>query len=130
MPAKAEFRVIIAGGSNFKDYELLKKKVDNILSSINDPITIISGHCMDKERNVIGADKLGEDYAYEKGYDLEMYPANWKRYGKPAGPIRNKKMAHQRIDAVILFWNGFSRGTKSMKEIAESMSIPTRVIRY
>lgn len=100
------FRLIIAGGRDFNDYETLKNYVDFKLSRTEDEIQIISGGAR-------GADTLGERYAAERGFSLRRFPADWERYGKSAGVRRNKEMA-QNADALIAYWDGFSRGTKNM----------------
>lgn len=116
------FRVIIAGGRKFNNYSLLKEKCDNILSNIDDRIAIVCG-CAD------GADLLGEKYAKEKDYIVHYYPANWKLYGKGAGMIRNKEMA-ENAEALIAFWDGESKGTKAMIEIAKNKNLKVRIINY
>lgn len=55
------FRVIIAGGRDFDDYQLLKATMDKLLCNITDEITVVCGQAK-------GADTLGEQYAMEKGY--------------------------------------------------------------
>ena len=56
---------------------------------------------------------------YAKGvWPIDVYPAKWNLHGKRAGPIRNEMMALQ-ADALIAIWEGKSRGTKSMIEIAK-----------
>ncbi len=116
------FRVIIAGGRDFNDYPLLKTTMDNALCNITDEITVVCG----KAR---GADTLGEQYANEKGYNVDYYPANWKQYGKRAGYLRNEQMA-QNADALVAFWDGESRGTKSMIELAKRYGLKVRIKRY
>jgi hypothetical protein len=103
-----EFRLIIAGSRDFDDYELLKKKTNHVLSEKvkTHEIKIVSG-CAS------GADNLGERYAVENGYEIEKHPALWSRHGRAAGPIRNGKMAEQ-SDALIVFWDGKSKGTRNM----------------
>ena len=116
-------KVIIAGGRDFSDYELLKKKCDSILSNkkLSD-ITIVSGCAR-------GADDMGETYALEKGYMIELFCAEWETYGKKAGMIRNTQMAEV-ADALIAFWDGKSHGTKHMIEIATKKGLLVRVIKY
>lgn len=118
-----EFRVIIAGCRDFTDYDLLSQKCDSILSEKTNThkVIIVSGHAT-------GADALGERYAKEKGFLLEIYPADWSR-GRLAGPIRNEQMAKV-SDALIAFWDGLSRGTKNMIEIANLKGIPVRIVRF
>lgn len=118
------YRVIIAGGREFNDYQLLKEKCDNILATMvkSCQIVILSGTAK-------GADKLGEQYAQEKGYTVEQYPADWNSHGKKAGIIRNAQMANS-AQALIAFWDGKSRGTKNMIEVASSKGLAVRVVNY
>ena len=58
-----------------------------------------------------------------------LYPADWERHGRAAGPIRNEEMAEV-SDALIAFWDGKSRGTKSMIEIAMRKGLQVAVVRY
>lgn len=114
-------KVIIAGTRYFDDYDLLKVKCDNILSNL-DNIEIVSGRAK-------GADRLGEKYAKENNYSLKCFPANWHKYKKAAGPIRNKEMAEY-ADYLIVFWDGESKGTKNMIERAEKHGLKVRIIIY
>ncbi len=117
------FKVIIAGGRYFNDYELMKEKVSNILSTITDlEIIIISG-------TANGADKLGERFAKEHGYTVEQYPAQWDKYGKSAGYKRNEQMA-KLADASICFWDGKSRGTKHMIDLSKKHGLKSRIVFY
>jgi hypothetical protein len=118
------FRVIIAGTRDFSDYQFLRQKCDAILSSKRQDsnIVIISGTAR-------GADRLGEQYAAERGYQIERYPADWDNDGHAAGPIRNARMADN-ADALIAFWDGLSRGTKNMIETAKTKGLAVRVINY
>jgi len=114
-------KVIIAGGRDFQDFDLLCKKVDKILSR-QDRVEIISGAAR-------GADKLGERYADLRGYEITRFPADWGNNGKAAGFIRNEEMAGY-SDALIAFWDGKSKGTKHMIDTAYMMGLDVRVIKY
>lgn len=117
------FSVIIAGGRDFNDYELLKRKCDYYLSNLDtDNIIIISGGAR-------GADSLGERYAKEKGYELDSHPADWNKYGKSAGYRRNKEMVDI-ASAAICFWNGSSKGTKHTIDLCKEKGIPCKIVRY
>lgn len=118
------FRVIIAGSRGFQDFQALSAYTDKMLSrkAQESQITIISGHCP-------GPDLMGEEYARLKGYAVEIHPADWKTYGRAAGPIRNKEMALC-ADALIAFWDGHSRGTKNMIDEARAAGIPVRIYQY
>ncbi len=104
-------RVVIAGCRDYDNYEEAKEFISVCLEEIEGEIIILSGGAK-------GADALGERYASENRLVLERYPAEWKKYGRGAGPKRNQKMAQQ-SDMVICFWDGKSRGTKSMIGLAE-----------
>lgn len=116
------FKVIIAGGRDFSDYKLLRETMDKLLCNITEEITVVCG----KAR---GADTLGEKYAKEKGYAVDYYPADWTKYGRRAGYLRNEQMA-QNADALVAFWDGESRGTRSMIELARRHGLKIRVKRY
>ena len=119
------FKVIIAGSREFDNYDMLKEKCDKILSrKVNEgeEIVIVSGTAR-------GADTLGEKYAEEKGYKIERYPANWDKYGKKAGYLRNKKMAEV-SNACIVFLSSKAenKGSKMMISIATEEKLLIRVI--
>ena len=121
-------RVIIAGSRGFNDWllmwEFLERKIEPfIFFTLADKVTeIVSG-------TANGADKLGERYAKAKGLPVKRFPADWNRYGKAAGHIRNKRMAEY-ADACVVFWDGESRGEKNMIDCARELNVPTMVVKY
>jgi len=115
-------KIIITGGREFTDYALLKRKCDIYLSNIREDIVIVSGMAR-------GTDMLGVTYAVEKAYEILPFPANWDKYGKGAGFIRNKDMA-KIADYAIAFWDGQSRGTCHMIQTMCGLSKPIKVVRY
>ena len=114
-------RVVIAGCRDYNDYDKAKPYIDFCLSNIRreNNIIIVSG-CAS------GADAIGERYAEENGFKLEKYPADWKNYGRSAGPRRNKQMA-EICDYVICFWDEKSKGTKSMIDCAIKYNKPIKI---
>ena len=80
------YKVIVAGGRDFDNYEFLKEKLDETFESLGDldahPIEIISGMAD-------GADTLGIKYAKEHKLTMVLYPANWNKYPRMAGILRN-----------------------------------------
>lgn len=135
-----EYGLIIAGGRDFKDYELLKKEVSEFLCVLQEPFPlIISGGQVSKpttfperymEELWYGADWLGLKYAAERGLEWEKFMPDWN-LGKKAGPIRNKKMAeYKKSKACICFWNGVSRGTLDMINQAQSNKLNLKIINY
>lgn len=116
-----QLKVIIAGGRDLTNYNLLKYTCDVILKGqVN--VEIVSGCAR-------GADSLGEQYAKEKGFNIKEFPANWDLHGKAAGYIRNKEMANY-ANVLIAFWDGKSKGTKHMINLAKEHNLIVRVQNY
>ena len=117
------YKVIIAGGRDFENYDQLKKACDYYLQNKKkEGIEIVSG-------GASGADKLGERYAEERGYPVTVFNADWNKHHKAAGPIRNRQMA-EHANALIAFWDNESRGTKNMIEEARKRWLDVRVEEY
>ena len=114
-----EFRLVVAGSRGFDSYERLSAELDKYLAGRNN-VTIISGTAR-------GADRLGEKYAQEHGYKIEQVPAQWAKYHQGAGPIRNKQMV-KTADAVLVFWDNESSGTRNIIECARAENIPCKVV--
>lgn len=76
-----------------------------------------------------GADALGKRFAREFGIAHKEFPADWDTHGKSAGYKRNVQMADY-ADALLLLWDGKSKGSAMMKDIAEkrSMLIKERIV--
>ncbi len=70
-----------------------------------------------------GVDCAGEHMAFVYNLNVKLFPANWKEQGKSAGPIRNKAMADY-SDALLLIWDGQSKGSKNMKTTMEKLNKP------
>ena len=119
-----QFRVIIAGSRGFTDYPKLKAFCDNLLKikSSTHSITIVSGGAQ-------GADKLGEKYAKENNYGLDVYKADWNTYGKSAGYKRNQQMSLH-ADVLIAAWDSKSRGTMHMINIMNTANKPVRILHF
>lgn len=105
-------KTIIAGTRDICDYEALCQA---ILFSNFDITEVVSG----KAR---GVDTLGERFAKEFELPIKEFPADWNKYGKSAGPIRNKEMASY-AEACICVWDGKSKGTKNMIQLAEKYNL-------
>lgn len=98
-------KVAIIGSRDFVDYDFLKKNVDEIINRIGQSITlVVSGGAK-------GADSLAERYADEKKIEKKIIEADWEKYGKKAGILRNTSIINN-SDIVIAFWDYNSHGTK------------------
>lgn len=117
-----EKRIVIAGSRDFNDYSFFSAKVDMCLSRIRKEfeLIIVSGHCS-------GVDLMGERYAKENGFKVEIFPAEWKKYGKSAGPRRNKQMVDISDFAIAFPKESGSKGTQSMINFAKDKGIPIKI---
>lgn len=99
-------KVIIAGSRTITDYSLVEQAVKDSGFDITE---VVSGCCD-------GVDQLGETWAFRNGLEPKEFPANWKKYGTRAGPIRNREMAEYvgSYGGLILVWTGKSRGSSDM----------------
>lgn len=80
-----------------------------------------------------GADLLARQVALELGVEVIGVPANWVRYGKAAGVLRNQRMLELgQPDLVVAFHDRLkeSRGTKDMVSRARRAGIPVRLIEH
>jgi len=96
-------RTIVAGSRTINDYSIVKEAIEN---SGFDVSKVISGSSE-------GVDKLAEQWATDNGVEIERHPADWDKWGRSAGPMRNKEMADC-ADACIIVWDKSSKGTKNM----------------
>lgn len=112
-------KVIIAGSRGFQDYQLLCSELDYALCFLDD-VEIVSG-------TAIGADRLGERYAREHKMKIRQFPAHWSIFGKSAGFLRNQEMANY-ANACIVFWDGESKGTKHMIDLAKKNDLDLKII--
>jgi len=126
------YKIIIAGGRDFDDYDMLKSEMDTylfkdrelsyLMSGWPDEVEIVSGCAK-------GADKLGERYGISNGYLIKRFPADWDKHGRGAGHIRNREMAEY-AGTCVVFWDGKSRGSKNMIDTARELSLDTHVVSY
>lgn len=98
-------KTIIAGSRNITNYKDIVSAIEEAPWAVTE---VISGGAR-------GVDELGEKYAEEHQLPLRIKPADWSRFGRSAGPIRNQEMA-KLGEALIAIWDGKSRGTAHMIE--------------
>lgn len=108
-------KLIIAGTRTLR---ASVEEISGYIKKFNlNPTEIVSG------REKKGIDHCGEEWADAKGIRVKPFPANWAKFGRPAGPIRNVQMAEY-ADELLLIWNGKSSGSTSMKEAMENLGKP------
>jgi len=76
-----------------------------------------------------GADRLGELWANLNSIPITRFPADWDKFKKAAGYIRNEEMANN-ADQVIVLWDGVSPGSKHMIDIATRKGLAVSVYNF
>jgi predicted Rossmann-fold nucleotide-binding protein len=109
-------RVVVTGGRTFNNRAVVNNLLDTVHQSFGPITTIISGHAS-------GADGLAEQWARANNVPIKPYTAEWKRYGRRAGPIRNQRMLDEgRPHTVVAFPGG--KGTADMVRRALAAGLP------
>ncbi len=113
-------KVLVCGG---RDLKLTYKQIQDVMFAVCEttPAMIIHG-------DASGVDESAETWAVDSGVPYKAYPAKWEKFGKAAGPIRNRQMlALEQPDVVVAFWDGKSRGTKNMIDLAIKAGVPVYI---
>ena len=110
-------KLIIAGSREGFTYGDVVEAFDSLIDTVISEI--VSGGAR-------GVDRFGEQLAEARGIPLNVKPANWDKYGKSAGYIRNKEMAEY-ADALLALWDGESRGTKHMIDLAKKNNLKVHI---
>lgn len=105
-------KLIVAGSREFENYAVVERSIDQFIENYGPISEIVSGGAR-------GADQLGERYAKKHKIALRQFYPNWDLYGKSAGYRRNEQMANYG-NALLAFWDGLSRGTMHMRDLARA----------
>lgn len=120
-----KYRMIVAGGRDYSNQNVVNYYIDrvkDVCDSRGLNLVIVCGMAT-------GADTLGRNYAISNGLEVLEFPADWNKYGKSAGYIRNKEMGDV-ADSAIVFWDGRSKGSKLMIDIMHELKKPVVAISY
>ena len=116
-------RILCCGDRNWKDKQAIELMIKNRLAEYQIE-TIIEGEAR-------GADKLSAEVAKELGISVLPFSADWSKYGRAAGIIRNQQMLDEgRPDSVLAFHDDIkkSKGTKDMTRRAVKAEIPVSLV--
>lgn len=116
------YKILVCGGREFDDWDLLSYHLTELhenMGDMNNPLLIIEGGAK-------GADFLARVWAKYRAIEFPVtydeFPANWKKYGKAAGHIRNQQMLDEvKPDLVVAFPGG--TGTADMVKRAKKAGI-------
>lgn len=112
-------RLIVAGSRGFTDRRRVFKALDKLYEQRID-LEIVSGLAK-------GPDTYGKEWAEKNGVPLHKFAANWDKFGKSAGYKRNEEMA-KFGDALAAFYDGESRGTMHMINLARKYGLKVAII--
>lgn len=112
-------KLIIAGSRDLSEEviyaELVQLKLnDHPMASAT---VIGSGRCR-------GPDLAGEAYADFYGIPVKSFPADWEKYGKAAGPIRNEEMVKWADGALVFIKPGGSKGSSNLIKNLKTLGKP------
>lgn len=113
-------KIIIAGSRNITNSKVVEAAIQKS-GWLDKHTEIVSGMAR-------GVDQIAVRFAQKHGYELYQFPADWKKYGISAGPIRNCEMA-EFADALIAVWDGRSVGTKNMIDVAQRKGLKCFIYR-
>lgn len=103
------FRILVTGSRDWADHHVVDAAILDLCNWYPidwDEVVIVHGNCP------TGADKMADEFALDTGISVERHSADWKKYGRAAGPKRNQQMVDAGADIVLAFKNPGSRGTQ------------------
>lgn len=89
-------RIVVTGGRAYNNREHVFQVLDNLLKEFGSFSLVHGGY-------PTGVDDFAKDWAAVNNIDQKVYPADWKKYGRSAGPIRNREMINSQPDLVVAF---------------------------
>ena len=112
-------KILVCGSRTWNNYWVIY----DILSKLNRDSVVIHG-------NARGVDIMAGTIASKLGMKVISVAAEWSKYGKIAGPIRNRAMLNMNPDLVIAFHNNIenSKGTKDCIKEAEKRGIEVKLV--
>lgn len=118
----APFRVLVTGSRDWDDHDLVR---DNLATAVfgHLPAVIVHGACPS------GADAIASWWVRTHrviGVSEERHLADWRTYGRTAGPLRNQHMVSLGADLCLAFIKNGSRGASGCAALAEAAGIPVQ----
>lgn len=120
-------KILICGDRNWSNKKIIEEEVLKALEELE---------CTDRKDVIIlhggarGADSLAGEVARELGIRIKVFPAEWEKYGKVAGPLRNIEMLDEKPKLVLAFHNDLSnsKGTAHTVRYAKKRGTTVKVI--
>lgn len=109
-------KILVCGGRDYND----SKWIFHMLDAINrdrQVTHLITG-------DAPGADYWAWQWALDREIPVTQYYADWDKYGRAAGPIRNKQMLTENPDITIVLAFPGGKGTENMLKLAREAGVP------
>lgn len=111
---RKSFKILVTGGRDFDDFELLNLALSSLKDVLGTNVTLAHGAAR-------GLDTMAGKWARDNGWQVLLYPANWKLYKNAAGPVRNQQMLDEFDPDLVLSFPGGS-GTLDMTKRAAKIN--------
>lgn len=116
-------KILVTGSRDWTDARKVEFEIFRALYEAKCPYpeaVLMHGACP------TGADALADTYARATGMHVVTFPAEWDRYGKRAGYLRNVAMVHDSPDICLAFIRNGSRGASMTADLSSKAGIETR----
>ncbi len=117
---------LICGGRNYTNHQKMDDVLESLVAARGVPVLVVEGEAR-------GADLMARSWAEARGIAVCPHPAQWSKYGRRAGPVRNREMLthHPDLSLVVAFYDRpatESRGTADMVKAAKRAKIELREV--
>jgi hypothetical protein len=124
--------VLVCGGRKYSDYDRVCKELYTIIDNNGLQLEKSTPEGFEISLRIIngganGADLLSTNFAISNFCEFRQYLADWKKYPKAAGPIRNQEMLDKEDVHLVLAFPG-GRGTADMIRRARKKGIPVHEV--
>lgn len=118
-------KILICGSRSISDTKFINQQINLYLKELSldiKEVVIIEGGAR-------GVDTIAKYWAMFNNIPYEEYPADWNKYGKSAGIVRNKIMV-ENANYVLILWDGKSKGTKNDIDLCKKLNKPYKLVEY
>lgn len=116
-------RILITGSRTWSNEAVIENEIATVMYEnkvgASCYVTLVVGGAR-------GADQIAQKYGEEAGMHIELHAADWDRYGKAAGPIRNQEMVDSGADICLAFIAPGSKGARDCADRAKKAGIEVR----
>lgn len=118
-------KLLVCGSRTITNVSWIFSEIEKYISESNlqySDIHIIEGSAK-------GVDKIAKQFADDRNIPVIEMPADWKSYGRAAGPIRNEQMVRL-CDQCLILWDGKSHGTKNDIDLCDKYNKSNKIVIY